>query len=94
MYTLPVPNHEPKDGEGIPRRHPLMVNEAELIKQYDKDICTLYDVLLASVKAYPNKAFLGTRTKSEDGTIGDYAWRSYTQVYEDIQNLRYQVASI
>ncbi|OQS06607.1 long-chain-fatty-acid-CoA ligase, partial [Thraustotheca clavata] len=48
---------------------------------------TTLEALQASVKRYPNKNFLGHRTRDCNDKAGDYIWASYEQVYKRIQNL-------
>ena len=87
MYSLPVPDYTPKKGESIPRRHPAVVNDKELISQYDPNVKTLWDLFQATVSRLPSKDFLGTRTRLESGQAGPFEWKTYSEVNEDILNL-------
>ena len=40
---------------------------------------TLMKAFRSSVEAHPEKNFLGTRHKNDDGTFGEYEWLSYKQ---------------
>jgi hypothetical protein len=50
-------------------------------------INTLMKAFQDGVRAHPNKHFLGTRRKNDDGTFGAYEWLSYTDVNRNVTNL-------
>jgi long-chain acyl-CoA synthetase len=76
----------PKPGEGLPRRHPL-AQDAGLLETYSPNVCTLYESFANSVERSSNNPYLGTRTRNQDGTFGEYTWETYGQVYEKVKAL-------
>jgi long-chain acyl-CoA synthetase len=58
-YTLQVPGIEPKEGEGIPRRHPSSIDGLKTTP--DPDVKTLYDVVVRGAKMFGNEKCMGSR---------------------------------
>jgi len=50
-------------------------------------IDTLMNAFLDCVRSHPDKHFLGTRHKNDDGTFGAYDWLTYADVNRNITNL-------
>lgn len=87
-FTIECPDANSNDpASGIPRRHPLCLEEGELIRSYHPEITTLYESFMLSVERNGDNPFFGTRIRLEDGKFGDYEWKSYAQVYEIIKKL-------
>lgn len=88
-FTVEASGYEKKDGETIPRRHPLAKDK--LIERPEEDIKTVYDVLRRSSEKYGNAKALGHRKlikehhevkqikKTVDGkeTTQDKTWTYY-----------------
>lgn len=58
-FNVQVPNIEPKEGEGIPRRHPQSV--AGLRNRMEPDIATIYDIVKRGAVKFGDAQALGTR---------------------------------
>ena len=87
-FTVECPDVNSSDpSSGIPRRHPLCLDDGELIRTYHPEVATLYESFLLSVERNGNNPFFGTRIRLENGELGAYQWKSYTQVFELIKKL-------
>lgn len=88
-FTVECPDsHSSDPASGIPRRHPLCLEEGELIRSYHPNVTTLYESFALSAERNGNNPFFGTRASLGRGEFGDYKWKSYAQVYEMIKKLR------
>jgi len=88
-FTVEASGYEKKEGETIPRRHPLAKDK--LIERPEEDIKTIYDILKRSSQKYGNAKALGHRKlikehkevkqikKTVDGkeTTQDKTWTYY-----------------
>lgn len=50
-------------------------------------INTLMKAFQDCVRRLPNKNFLGTRAKNDDGTVGAYEWLTFTEVNNNVSHL-------
>jgi len=48
---------------------------------------TLLKCFLSKAQEHPQKNFLGTRRKNDDGTFGDYQWLTYQEANKNVDNL-------
>ncbi len=48
---------------------------------------TLFESFNRAVAKYPNNKCLGSRPKKADGTVGDYAWKTYKEVADEVTQL-------
>lgn len=88
-FTVECPDSSSSDpASGIPRRHPLCLEDGELIRSYHPDVTTLYESFTLSVERNGNNPFFGTRGFLGNGKFGDYEWKTYSQVHEIIKKLR------
>jgi long-chain acyl-CoA synthetase len=67
---------------------------SELISLPRSRDATLAEVYLKAAHNYSQELFLGSRVKGEDGTIGEYEWRTHGQVFERVQRLSFILASL
>lgn len=58
-FTLQVPNVTPKEGEGIPRRHPGSIDA--LKSRLEADIATTYDIVKRGAAKFGGAQALGSR---------------------------------
>jgi long-chain acyl-CoA synthetase len=58
-YSLQVPGVEPKEGEGIPRRHPGSIDR--LVSTPDPDVRTVYDIVVRGAKKFGTSECMGRR---------------------------------
>ncbi|KAA8893812.1 hypothetical protein FN846DRAFT_977227 [Sphaerosporella brunnea] len=58
-YTVQVPNAEQKEGHGVPRRHPLSIDQ--LATTPDPDVKTLYDVVTRGARLFGDAECMGSR---------------------------------
>lgn len=58
-FTVEASGHEPKDGETIPRRHP--VAKDELRTTPSEDVKTIFDILRRSADKFGNAKAVGSR---------------------------------
>jgi long-chain acyl-CoA synthetase len=58
-FTIEAPGYEKKEGETIPRRHPLAKDQ--LLSQPASDVSTTYENLRRAAKKYGNATALGSR---------------------------------
>lgn len=85
-FTFECPEPGASADSGVPRRHPLCL-EGGLITSYHPEISTLHQSFLMSVERNGQNQFLGTRQKLDDGSFGEYTWKTYGQVNELINSL-------
>ena len=45
---------------------------------------TLFESFTRAVAKYPDNKCLGTRAKNSDGSAGDYVWKTYKEVAEEV----------
>ena len=48
---------------------------------------TFYESFIRSVQVYPHNAFLGTRQYTSSGILGDYVFKSYSEIYQTTRRL-------
>lgn len=48
---------------------------------------TLYESFMNTVQKYPNNPFLGTRQYNSSGTLGNYVWKTYLEIYRLVKTL-------
>lgn len=58
-FSVEVPGYKKVEGETIPRRHPLTVNQ--LRDRPEEDVATIFDIIKRSSDKYGNAKALGTR---------------------------------
>ena len=58
-FTIEAPGYQKKDGETIPRRHPIAKDK--LITTPSEDVNTIFDILKRSADRFGNAKALGTR---------------------------------
>lgn len=58
-YTLPVPDYEKKEGEGVPRRHPIAIDG--LLTTPDPSVVTVYDIVTYGANTHGTAECMGTR---------------------------------
>ena len=68
---------------------PVYINPIEFsgIPILDNGCRTLYESFLNAVQNFPNNPFLGTRQYNTSGTLGNYAWKSYLDIYKQVKAL-------
>lgn len=75
----------PTKGETRVRRHPLAVSHLrELPFEDEPDVNTLNKILERSTFHSPKNSFLGSRTVLPDGKRGNFQWRSYETVSQEV----------
>jgi long-chain acyl-CoA synthetase len=50
---------------------------------------TLLESFIISCNHFPNNHFLGSRTIKPDGSLGEYSWKSYKEVYETSKKISF-----
>lgn len=87
--SVPSPGVEPKEGEGVPRRHPLIAGGG-FIDHWDANIRTPYASFLEACRKYEDCDFLGVRSQivDEDGqtVAGPFVFQSYGHVRRRVGN--------
>ncbi|KAH8656196.1 long-chain-fatty-acid-CoA ligase-like protein [Tricladium varicosporioides] len=58
-FSVEAAGYEPKEGETIPRRHPLAANK--LVERPSEDVATVFDIVKRSSEKYGNAKALGSR---------------------------------
>jgi hypothetical protein len=87
-FTVECPDSASNDAaSGVPRRHPLCLESGELIRTYHPEVKTLYESFTMSAHRSANNPFFGTRARLNDGTFGEYQWKTYGEVYETVKKL-------
>lgn len=51
LLSVESPGAEAREGEGLPRRHPLVAN-GDFIQTYDDSVTTLYESFMLSVRKF------------------------------------------
>jgi hypothetical protein len=52
LFSFPVPDAVEKDGEGIPRRHPIALDNNGLLETFDPSVKTLFDCFQRSLEQF------------------------------------------
>jgi long-chain acyl-CoA synthetase len=65
-------------------RHPDYVEKDLLVASEETN--TIWKAFQTSVKAHGNRPFLGTRKEISKDKYGDYEWKTYNQINEEVQN--------
>lgn len=78
-YSVPVSGTQ-KEGQTPIFTHPLA--RPYLSSTLYTGAKTLYQNFKASVDKYGSRPFLGTRILNPNGSLGDYKWKTYSDVYE------------
>lgn len=93
MFSADKPGAESKDGEGIPRVHPMYLLHGHLCEYYDPDVKTLYDAFKKTVAEHGQRQFLAHRPII-DGHAMPYEWETYDQIAARVKNLSTALAQI
>ena len=68
---------------------PVYINPVEFsgIPILDNGCRTLYECFLNAVQNFPENPFLGTRQYNSSGSLGNYAWKSYSEIFKQVKGL-------
>jgi len=76
---------ETKQGETRILRNPV-VAKSELITNSNPELTTIWKLFDFAVKSHPNRPFLGTRKFISKDNYGDYEFKSFKQIYDEVKD--------
>jgi len=84
---------EEKQGETRILRHPDYVNK-DLSSEPIPGINTIWKAFERSVKEFGNRPFLGTRRFISKDRYGEYLWKTYAQIYQEVRDFASAIISL